>query len=690
MRDDFEILGRLGYKSEDDPFRATKDGHEFENLMPAPQWHTEVIKLNGSVDDVLSEMRKVIRKYAWQTKALSGKLKGKTTYETCQNVWQFLYDHFKYHEDDDGQEIRTPAVSWAVRRTRGIACDDFSVFAGTIFYNLGIPFYERAAHYPPPEPDRFSHVYDAVPDAGKSYIVVDGVLDQFDTEKKAIETKDYLVMSNKLNGVKISVLSGFTDEDTEQQLLGIITAENLPGGEEMGAAPSHDEELEAMYKHLVQTRDLIEAHPETISSVEDTQSFLKMLNYAIQYWNTDKRDEALAILEEKESEINDMNGLSGVDDHEETELYYGVEGFAGVSILGKAKVAKKFFSKLKEAANKTGAALKTAFKQVVRYSPTAVKARVGLLLALRLNILKMAEHLKWGYLTEEEAKQKGFDHAEWLKLKDKLTQAEDMFIKVLQGDGGPFKDAILKGRAGGLSGFSESLGEPVTLATASTLASALPFIKKILDLLKGVDFSKLIKNVDPAMLKKAAAITAEAAKAISPEDAKAIDDIEQQVNNNIPDNNDTTDAGDNGDNGNNPDAGNNNGGDNKRSKASAKNNALPATTNKDQNLPATTNNNTTTAPPLVVTPTPNDSSIFDTLSAWVKENKTPLLITGSCAVGLYLISKAMKKNPALSGTKRKGKKKTGKKKNNPPKALSGTKKKKGKGKRGGGPKKITL
>jgi len=98
-------IGNLGYvTASNNPFRATRDGKEYEELLPAPEGHEEIVKRDGSVKDTVHEMQKVIKKYAWQTKRLSKKLEGKNVYETSKNIWHFLYDHFKYKEDDKGQE----------------------------------------------------------------------------------------------------------------------------------------------------------------------------------------------------------------------------------------------------------------------------------------------------------------------------------------------------------------------------------------------------------------------------------------------------------------------------------------------------------------------------------------------------------------------------------------------------------
>lgn len=652
-------IRNLGFTASNDPFRATRDGHEFVELMPAPDWHEKIVERNGIVKDTVREMKKLIQNYAWQTKSLAKKLEGKNLYDTSKNIWQFLYDHFKYKEDDEGKEqLRTPALSWAIRTKRGIDCDDFSIFAGTLFYNLGIPFYLRIAHYP--EFDHFSHVYVIVPSGNKKYIVVDAVLDSFDTEKEPIvEHQDFLVMSKEhLNGIDISVLSGIST-DTDKEIVGLIMGAGFPEDELSGVALAN-EQLEAVFKHLVATRDLIRNTPSLIKNHEDPHSFLKMLDYAIQYWHTDKRDEALAILEAKEKELNEMEGLSEEQKgYEVTKMFYGISDLGGLSVLGKTSKLRAFFSEVKNVVKKTGDAIKTdvhkageivknAFKGLVKYNPLTVSARAGMLLALKLNLNGIAEKLKWGYLTEAEAKKHGFDLGEWRKVNIQLLAAQNLFVNTMQGNAGNFKDAILRGRAGGLSGFSENLGadEGDSQATLQIIAAAMPYIKKLFEMLKNIDFSKLIKGVKPQTL-EAGRKEAEQQNPIPPE-------VQQQ----LPAINDTIATPSSTDN-------------------------TPAKTDTPPPTPPAKTDTNDTPPP---TPPKDEPSVFSKIGDWVKDNpgKSALIGAGGLILGFAAFST---RSPRLSGVGKKGKKKKGGKKSHPPKAISGAGKKKGKG---GGGKKVHL
>ena len=167
-------ISNIGYTAYNNPMRANRGGEEFEEVLPAPDWQEEVVNRNANVIETVDEMQKLIRKSAWQTKELSKRLLGKDIYTTCGNIWKFLFSHIKYKEDDEGKEqLRTPALSWYLRTKRGIDCDDFTIFASCLLYNLNIPHYLRIAKYE--GKTYFQHVYVIVPQTQRKYITIDEI-----------------------------------------------------------------------------------------------------------------------------------------------------------------------------------------------------------------------------------------------------------------------------------------------------------------------------------------------------------------------------------------------------------------------------------------------------------------------------------------------------------------------------------
>lgn len=733
MSDQLLHIHSIGYTANNNPNRAIRGGEEFEEIIPVPAWREEVVKRNATVDQTVEEMHKVIRDSAYQTKRLSERLIGKDLYTTCGNIWKFLFSHILYKEDDKGEEqLRTPALSWYLRRKRGIDCDDFSIFCSTILYNLNIPHYLRCAkyrdEYGKPK-DYFQHVYVVVPLKNKKYITIDAVLDQYDAEKPPVETKDFLVMSkSSLNGIDVSVLSGIDENDTLNEISGVLSGldfdtieglelEGLGDVDELEGIDSDEGEviLGAIYNHMRRTREVIRKNPHYISNVEDPQAFGAMLDYGLQYWNTDKRDLALGVLEEREDEINRLQGLDNLGDSgEETQLFYGIEGLGGVSVLGKVKAKKQFFKnikktvqKVKTATKKVGTKVKTGAKKVglkakkvakkvarviIKTNPLTIAARAGMLAAMKTNFLKIAARLKWGYLTEAEARTHDFDIAEWKKSKDALKKAENLFVNTLKGNPEAFKKAILTGRAGGLSGINEELGVVAAAAAGASLTAAMPFIKKLVELVKLINPGKLIAKVKANKLakkqKKAETMpeAGEDAQSAQPDMPSEETDEPGDASASETDNSATKFQATTEDTG--EDA------------------VSPPSDSADENLPAqtseeeseSTNGTTDTNLPVVAKTTEEVGTMMKVVN-WVKDNPGKSV---AIAAGIILMLSPARAAIGFGTVKRNGKKNRGNKKKNPPRAISGVPKKKTKpkfknnphkGKRkgkGGGPKRVTL
>jgi hypothetical protein len=301
-----------------------------------------------------------------------------------------------------------------------------------------------------------------------------------------------------LNGINVAVLSGLnSDLDT------VVMGAGLSGSD-LGATTAK-QDLDSIYRHLVATRKSIADNPKMVSSIDDPQALIKMLDYAIQYFYTDKRDEALAVLEQNEAQLNFRNGFSGLGDDVFDHDEYALNG------PGK----KGFFKGIKNAVQKVGKGLKEVGKAVVRFNPVSIAARGGFLVAMKTNLGKMAAKLKWGYATKEQAAAKGISEAQWNKSKEALAKVERLFADKLQGKRDALRNAILKGKAGNLDGIIEEdfqgLGEPVT---AATLAAATPIIVAAIKILKDSGLLNKNENVNPDDLAKEMANDPGAAEAL--------------------------------------------------------------------------------------------------------------------------------------------------------------------------------
>ena len=448
-------------------YRVIRPGEEYNKYFPKPQAQDRIIIEDGEVNDTVDLMKRVVWKYIDDTKGIAPVLKGKSLDETCQNIWNFLYHHIQYKLDERGlEQLRRPARSWSDRKS-GIDCDCFSIFSSSILTNLQIPHAFRITKYGGAQ---FQHVYVVVPN-GSETLIIDPVLSSYNYEKPYSEHKDFTM---NLSGIDVAVLSGPGNDYHSEVLLG------MPEMGDLGEAPV-DKQMDAIYNYLVSTRNAIAANPNTISHIEDPAAFLKMLDYAITYWYTDKRAEALEILARNEEKFNLKNGFSSLEGSE-----YWQDNYLGA-------VKKGFFQKVGDAVKKVGTGVKqaatTVAKAVVRYNPLSVTARLGFLAAMKLNLKGMGSKLKWAYATQQQAAAKGVSADQWQRSRQALTKIEALYADKLQGQRDALRDAILKGKAGGLSGALESgasdlgdLGEPITIG--ASIAAATPLIVAAVKILK--------------------------------------------------------------------------------------------------------------------------------------------------------------------------------------------------------------
>lgn len=102
------------------------------------------------------------------------------------------------------------------------------------------------------------------------------------------------------------------------------------------------------------------------------------------------------------------------------------------------KKGKKGFQKFKQIAKK-------ALNITNKINPATAVLRAGILASMKTNIMKVAEKLKWAYLSEDEARKKGADMSKFGKLKNVLYKIEQIFYTA-GGKPENLKKAILSGR----------------------------------------------------------------------------------------------------------------------------------------------------------------------------------------------------------------------------------------------------
>ena len=605
-------LAHIPSKTVTSGYRAIKDGSRYNTYFPPPDERDRVIIKDGEVTDTVELMEKVVWKYLDDTKRIAPLLMRPSTLETCQAIWEFIHNFIQYKLDQRGlEQLRRPARSWAERAT-GVDCDCMSIFTSSILTNLKIPHSFRITKY---SQDSWQHVYVIVPIAGaNNYCVIDAVVSEFNYEKKYTDKMDY---NMNLKGINVAVLSGVSGNDHYEAVM----ATSLSG---IGlGATTNQSDLDKLYQNLVATRNAVAQNPSLVSTVDDPQALIKMLDYAIQYWYTDKRNEALDILAKNEAQLNLQNGVNTMNG-----LNYDPDDLAlsGINVKGFFTNVKKT---VKTVGQKVGQAAKVAVKAVVKYNPLSIAARGGFLLAMKLNLGKMASKLKWAYGTQQQAAAKNVSATTWQKSKDALVKVEKLFADKLQGSRDALKNAILKGRAGNLSGYVEEqmsgyLGDP---ASATVIAAAAPVIIATIKILKESGLIGKDENLDMNTL------TSEVSA--DPGAADAAAEFQQTDPNAIE--------------------------------------KMAMTTNPETSLaPATTSNDTST------TPKASGGGIMN----FIKTNPVPAAIGGGLLVfGIYQLMKPKKKATGLSGYRTKRKPATTAKKTLPKKTTTSSRATQGRSKK---------
>jgi hypothetical protein len=187
-----------------------KSGTEYDHLFPKAMLTTIVKKEGATVADTIKFIPKVVNDTLFHTAKIAKLLKGDTVYETCHNIWDFVYDHIAYRKDEQGKEqVRSPARSWHDRGNNlGVDCDCYTVFISSILSNLNIRHKLRITKY---SEDHFQHIYPIVPLKNGSHITIDCVVRNFDYEEPYSEKKDTNMDLEYLNGVDDSIANKSID-----------------------------------------------------------------------------------------------------------------------------------------------------------------------------------------------------------------------------------------------------------------------------------------------------------------------------------------------------------------------------------------------------------------------------------------------------------------------------------------------
>lgn len=203
--------------------RQIRSGVEYDHFFPRAHVDTHTVQRNAGVGDTVAFIPKVVHKTLSHTKGIAHVLKGRNEYDTCRNIWNFVYYHIAYKKDRDGYEqIRSPARTWHDRHS-GVDCDCYTTFISSILTNLGIRHKLRITKY---SRDYFQHIYPIALLTDKA-VAIDCVTDQFDYEVPFSEKKDYPMDLQYLNGPEGYGYDGQPDDLNDVGEIGQLLGEKV-------------------------------------------------------------------------------------------------------------------------------------------------------------------------------------------------------------------------------------------------------------------------------------------------------------------------------------------------------------------------------------------------------------------------------------------------------------------------------
>lgn len=160
-------------------------------LIKQPKYSDDEVRYpDGNTKDIIKTVLYADKKAAWYTSSFASTLRGRTLFETCKNIWQFVKTQIPYVLDPDGEQyIKSPGRLW---KDKAGDCKSFSVFIASCLRNLGIPYGYRFTSYSKSDSTP-THVYVYVP-LDKGEIILDAVWSgPFNTQKEFSHKQDHLM-----------------------------------------------------------------------------------------------------------------------------------------------------------------------------------------------------------------------------------------------------------------------------------------------------------------------------------------------------------------------------------------------------------------------------------------------------------------------------------------------------------------
>ncbi len=179
------------------------------NKLPSINGQVNLLSREQTTNDIINAVISQHNKNAKQAKDIAHLFDAGDAYNTCKNIWNFLKFEVPYKvEPASKQTTKTLSkiIYDAKYNTGKNDCKHYSNFTGAILDCLNIPFVYRFAGY-----SNYSnlptHVY-CVAYPGKNEIIIDAVLNYFDTEKPYKIKTDKKMALYQLSGIEGDFIAG--------------------------------------------------------------------------------------------------------------------------------------------------------------------------------------------------------------------------------------------------------------------------------------------------------------------------------------------------------------------------------------------------------------------------------------------------------------------------------------------------
>lgn len=465
--------------------RAIRPGTEYERFFKGKSQGTDpILAKDASVYDTLDLMEKVVHACHSQVTELARHLQGNSRKKTCQNIFEFMYNHFQYKLDKAGEEqLRTPLRSWADRKS-GIDCDCYSIFVACLLTELNIPFAFRIIKLNGRA--NYQHVYvvvptmgDAIGDTRTSFLVIDPVLTKFDAEAPGITDKHDKGMSGL--GIPVRLLNGLDAVPADAAVL----ENGLTQSQLVSAANSTAMELTA---HLA---DFTDAQPWATTIPGRKQQLEQRLFKFLKVYRN-------ALIAQGAHLRKDYNLVAFVDliisNWADPKKRYAAwlayaEADKRVRAAQQDEKSKSFFQKVGDALGDIAAIPGKVFNWAIDKLDDLWRLikQVGLLVprqliraAIAVNVLDSGRKLKAGVYDWPQAQAKGYTLAQW-KVNHQNTMKVEKVWEKMGGNVGDLRAAIGQGAApSGIKLGSLGVAEEVAGTAGTGLVASI-----IMPLLKG-------------------------------------------------------------------------------------------------------------------------------------------------------------------------------------------------------------